>query len=180
MNVKKLLRKAAYEIVSQKPVEKVTIREILEIADVSRQTFYRNYTDKYALVNEIYYDLTNKGIVEPEAVNSLESWHKMYLMQFAAYRKHLDFVRHLFSSRETGCTLEFEIQQTLEFDKALLKKNGADLNDGRILFALEAKDIGGTNVMADWIIGGMKTDDDEMVIRFELVIPEILRKYMFC
>lgn len=33
------------------PVEKITVKEIVEECGTTRQTFYRNFQDKYALIN---------------------------------------------------------------------------------------------------------------------------------
>jgi len=98
----------------------------------------------------------------------------MYLRQFAAFREHLDFVRHLYSSRETGYTVDYEIASVIRFDKAILARKGVDLKNPRITFAIEAKDIEGTYAMRDWILGGMQVEDAEMVERFRLIIPQIL------
>lgn len=177
VNARKLLREAAYGIVEQKPIESVTVAQILREAEVSKQTFYRYYQDKYALVNEIYYDLFDRDVIDARAVDSLDGWRDMYREQFGRFRSRLDFVRHLYTSRETGCTTDFEIRQTLAFDKAFLRAKGVDITDQRILFALEAKDVGGTYSLRDWIVGGMQVPDDEMVTRFELIIPQVLVPY---
>ena len=177
MNAQKLIKKAAYEVIVKKPVEDVTLKEILAAAEVSKQTFYRYYKDKYELANEIYAQLTQEGIIEPEKIQTEDDWRDMYLRQFAAFREHLDFVRHLYSSRETGCTVDFEIESTIRFDKAILARKGVDLKNPRITFAIEAKDVGGTYAMRDWILGGMQVEDAEMVERFRLIIPQILVPY---
>lgn len=177
MNAQKLLRQAAYNILEQRPIESVTTVAILREAEVSKQTFYRYYADKYALANEVYYDLFDRDVIVAEKVACMQDWRDTYREQFRRYREHLDFARNLFSSRETGCTTDFEIRQTLAFDKALLKARGVDITDQRILFALEAKDVGGTYSMRNWILGGMQVPDDEMVTRFELIIPQILVPY---
>lgn len=174
MNARKMLREAAYEIVVRKAVELVSVREIVDAAEISKQTFYRYYKDKYELVNEIYYELFQKDIIVPEKIETVDDWRKIYLQQFLAYRKNLDFVRHLFTSKETGCTLDYEIELTIRFDKEILQQKGADITDPRISFAIEAKDVGGTFAMRDWILGGMQVEDEEMVKRFELIIPQIL------
>lgn len=174
-----MLRESMYGIVSRKAVEQVSVREIVEAAEVSKQTFYRYYKDKYELVNELYFELFQKDIIVPENLETENDWRNIYIRQFSAFRKHLDFVKHLFSSKETGCTLDYEIELTIRFDKEILKKKGADITDPRILFAVEAKDIGGTYAMRDWILGGMQVADEEMVKRFELIIPQILLPFYF-
>ena len=177
MNAKKFLKAAAYELICRKPVEKLSTKAIFEKAEVSRQTFYRLYQDKYSLANEIYDELTQQNIIDPESVSTHQDWHDMYLRQFTAYREHLDFIKHLFSSRETGCTLDHEIEMIIAFDREYIRRKGGDVDDPRIQFAIEAKDVGGTWAMRDWILGGMQVSDEEMVTRFSLTIPCILLPY---
>ncbi|MBD8976201.1 TetR/AcrR family transcriptional regulator [Veillonella magna] len=177
MNAKKYLLRAAYELCCLRPIERITLKEICENAEVSKQTVYRYYRDKYELVNELYRQLTQEHIIDVNAVMTMDDWKQMYLAQFRVFRNHLDVVRHLYSSRETGCTLQYEIESTIRFDRGLLAKKGADLTDPRIQFAIEAKDVGGTYMMRDWILGGMQVEDDEMVERFRCIIPHILVPY---
>ena len=177
MNARKYLKQSIYRKVIETPIEKLTVKDILEDAEVSKQTFYRYYRDKYALANELYYELTQKDIIDASLVNNEDDWREMYRRQFASFRGHLPFIRHLYTSRETNCTLDYEIQSTIDFDKAYLRKKGADIDDPRIIFSLEAKDVGGTYAMRDWILRGMDVDDEEMIERFILIIPQILVPY---
>lgn len=177
LNARKYLKQSAYRKIEKTPIEKLTVRELLEDAEVSKQTFYRYYLDKYALANELYYELTQKDIIDAFLVKNEDDWREMYRKQFAAFREHLPFIQHLYTARETGCTLDYEIKSTIDFDKAYLKNHGADISDPKILFALKAKDVGGTYAMRDWILHGMDVDDEEMIERFYLIIPQILMPY---
>ena len=47
------IREGFFKLLRQKPVEKITIREICETACCSRNTFYAHYIDKDALYNQI-------------------------------------------------------------------------------------------------------------------------------
>lgn len=127
MNAKKYLLQAAYELCRLRPIERITLKEICEEAEVSKQTVYRYYKDKYELVNELYRQLTQASIIDANAVTTMDDWKQMYLTQFRAFREHLEVVRHLYSSRETGCTLQYEIESTIRFDRLLLASKGADL-----------------------------------------------------
>ena len=179
MNARILLKKAAYDLISEKPIENLNTKNILELAEVSKQTFYRYYKDKYDLANEIYKELVQDNIVSPSKINTIDDWETMYRKQFKVFRDNIDFIRHLYSSSETSCTVEYEIQETIKLDRELLKKRGADINDPRIMFAIQAKDVGGTYMMRDWILGGMQVSDDEMVERFKLIIPNVLVPFFF-
>jgi AcrR family transcriptional regulator len=50
----KLLREALIELIEEHGFEALTVGEITERAMVSRAAFYRNYQDKYALVEQIF------------------------------------------------------------------------------------------------------------------------------
>ncbi len=50
----KLLREAFIELIEERGFEALTIGEITERAMVSRAAFYRNYQDKYDLVEQIF------------------------------------------------------------------------------------------------------------------------------
>ena len=50
----KLLREALIELIEERGFEALTVGEITERAMVSRAAFYRNYQDKYALVEQIF------------------------------------------------------------------------------------------------------------------------------
>src|SRR5258708_11418944 len=51
---RKLLREALIELIEERGFEALTIGEITERALVSRAAFYRNYRDKYDLVEQIF------------------------------------------------------------------------------------------------------------------------------
>lgn len=49
----KLLREAFWELLSTKPIEKITIRDLTERAAVNRCTFYHHYQDIYDLLERV-------------------------------------------------------------------------------------------------------------------------------
>jgi AcrR family transcriptional regulator len=53
----KLLREALIELIEERGFDKLTVREISEQAMVSRAAFYRNYQDKYDLVEQIFAEI---------------------------------------------------------------------------------------------------------------------------
>lgn len=50
----KLLREALIELIEERGFDALTVGEITERAMVSRAAFYRNYQDKYALVEQVF------------------------------------------------------------------------------------------------------------------------------
>ena len=50
---KRLLKTALIELMQETPINKITIKDICQQADLSRSTFYLHYTDQYALLNDL-------------------------------------------------------------------------------------------------------------------------------
>lgn len=55
---KRLLKDSLVELMKEKPVRNITIKEICERADVNRSTFYRHYDTQFDLYNDIFEDIT--------------------------------------------------------------------------------------------------------------------------
>jgi AcrR family transcriptional regulator len=54
--MKKLLREALLDLIEERGFDALTVSEIIQRAMVSRTAFYRNYQDKYDLVEQIFED----------------------------------------------------------------------------------------------------------------------------
>jgi AcrR family transcriptional regulator len=54
---KQALRDSLIALLQKKPIEKVSIKEICEAADINRSTFYAHYTDQYDLLSQIEREL---------------------------------------------------------------------------------------------------------------------------
>ncbi len=50
---KKAIRRAFFELIRQKPVEKITVRELSELAEINKTTFYAHYDTIYDLVDQL-------------------------------------------------------------------------------------------------------------------------------
>lgn len=69
---KKDIREAFLKLRAKKPIEKITIREIAELAMINKATFYRHYEDIYQLSNEIEDEVLDKCVVSSEVFNMEE------------------------------------------------------------------------------------------------------------
>lgn len=54
---KMMLKSSIAELLNEKPLEKITVKEICEKADINRGTFYSHYSDQYDLYNSIVDEL---------------------------------------------------------------------------------------------------------------------------
>lgn len=77
----KLLREALIDLIEERGFDALTVGEITGHAMVSRAAFYRNYHDKYDLVEQIFAEAMRalfKAVSEPAAVHSPLIWVKFF------------------------------------------------------------------------------------------------------
>lgn len=92
---RKLLREALVELIEERGFERLSVREITERAMVSRAAFYRHYTDKYDLVEQIFEEAMD-GLREAAASSAvpppdpLESWTRFF--------EHIDAYQRLYGA----------------------------------------------------------------------------------
>jgi AcrR family transcriptional regulator len=53
----RVLKGALLKLLAEKPINKITVKEVCELADVNRATFYAHYADCFALLANIENDL---------------------------------------------------------------------------------------------------------------------------
>lgn len=89
--MQKLLREALIELIEERSFEALTIGEITERAMVSRAAFYRNYQDKYDLVEQIFEEAMSALL---NAVGDLGQEHPAEI--WVAFFEHIAAYEHLY------------------------------------------------------------------------------------
>ena len=56
------IRNAFYQLVQTKPVEKITVKELSELAEINKTTFYAHYETIYDLVATLEQEITDMVI----------------------------------------------------------------------------------------------------------------------
>jgi len=77
----KLLRDALIELIEERGFEALTVGEIAERSMVSRAAFYRNYQDKYDLVEQIFAEAMQalfQAVSSPEAAHPPQVWVRFF------------------------------------------------------------------------------------------------------
>ena len=83
---------AFIELRAAKPLEKITIRELTQKANISKQTFYLHFKDIYDLVEWSCYEDASKAL---QGKKTYETWQEGYLRSVGISGKCRDHV--------TGC-----------------------------------------------------------------------------
>ena len=148
---KKNLKNAMIAMLGEKDFEHITITELCRAAEISRITFYSHYSDKYALLDEIFDDILKLGTEDyyrrqrennPTGrlaagyVNMLDAILQLYSDRFDFFR-HTDPEKNPYlASRLYSIVLETVEQHTLHVKKRMRLKYSPRKIAGFVCFGM--------------------------------------------
>jgi AcrR family transcriptional regulator len=92
---KRAIQSAFLELLDQRSLSKITVRDITDVCGINRNTFYYHYQDIPALIEEICSDAVEKIIKEHPSISSIEECIEAG-MQFAL--QHRRAILHIYNS----------------------------------------------------------------------------------
>ncbi len=150
---------ALMELMREKPYNKITITEICNKAKLVRETFYRNFSSKDAVVKYClelkFNDFLNSLLVEK---NNL-SLYDMGLYYFTYCKEEREFLKILIDNKLVNIILEnFSEQLSLIIDKLIKKEESVQVKN--YIIAMYAGAI--TSLLIKWILNDCKEPPEEM------------------
>lgn len=111
---KRSIRNSFLQLRSHKPLERITVTELADLAEISKATFYLHYKDIYnlsdQLQNEVIHDILN-GLMASDA--TFFDIDKISQALFNTFYAHHGLINILFSGRQTD-VLPISIEQDLK------------------------------------------------------------------
>ncbi len=107
------LHNAFLELRAHKALEKITVKEISERAQISKATFYLHYRDIYDLSDHLQHDVIQnifQSISHPEAILNAPAYFTREL--FHAFSSQYSLIQILFAGSQAS-VLPFQIENTL-------------------------------------------------------------------
>jgi AcrR family transcriptional regulator len=101
---RELLRRALLELILEKGYDRITVRDILDRADVGRSTFYAHYRDKDELLLAGFEDVHTAIQAERDAAEAGRTTQSLFLEPLLAVFSHVGEHRHFWEalSRKGG------------------------------------------------------------------------------
>ncbi|MDR3052920.1 MAG: TetR/AcrR family transcriptional regulator [Coriobacteriales bacterium] len=161
-DTKQVLAEALRELLRTQPLQKVTVRELCELAGMSRKTFYHHFADKYNLVNWICYT----EFIENQTEFLLDGGWKAAEAIGHYFEKDRQFYGHALQDMSQNsfgryfCTLlEVVITNTCKETIApvLLDEKTVDF-----MAAIAADTT--RRILADWLLGKNNASIDELFV----------------
>lgn len=162
---------ALVELTESVPFEQVTVRQICEKAQISRQTFYTYFQDKYDAALEL---------VAPTIQNIFSQlgetlgWRQAYLQLFEIIEKNPWGLMRVVQSNDRNSIKNSTIRSSrVDFTNAYIKRHGKK-PDGLIAYQIERFSITASLATDDWILSGCAVPAADFVDRYISLIPREL------
>lgn len=102
---KLLLKEKLEQALMEKPINRVTVKEICQAADINRSTFYQHYADQYELLGEIESDIILKTGEFISKIGS-ENSGLQYLVKLMAYIRENGAILSILLSPQANTTFQ--------------------------------------------------------------------------
>ena len=165
---KKSIKSAFTQLIEEKrDINKITIKEIVERADISKSTFYAHYSDIYAVVEEIENEIVNC------LSNALDNFIKTdkkeflhFLNEFIGFlNQNEDLYKKLFKLIKYENNLVYKMKKII-IDKLMVNDNLSYLNNNKnykeVVFYYLANGI--IYTLGDFYKGEIKLSLNEIAI----------------
>lgn len=176
---KKVIKETLLELLQQKDISNITVKEICEIADINRGTFYRYYLDVYDLLKNIEQEFINQ-IKDSPSIERMQE-HSVYSFSkgiLTIFENNKELVRILFN---TDRNIYF-LNEVLEvaYDKCIgeweMRNPKEDFNEieNAVVFIFN----GALGIINYWVKNDFKTSSEDIAKYIEKFCLNGAKKYI--
>ena len=141
------------------PVEKITVKEIVEVCGTTRQTFYRNFQDKYDLINWYFDKILLKSL---EYMGKSETIYEGLVNKFYYIQQENLFFRTAFKNDDQNCLRDHDFHLILQFYTDQIEQKTGEKISEHLRFLLEMYCQGSIYMTVQWVLGKLKGTPEEI------------------
>jgi len=151
-------------------VENITVRAICEKSHLSRQTFYRCFSDKYDLINWYFDRLLHESF---DQMGSGKTVREGLILKFRYIRQEYVFFRAAFSTDTQNSLRDHDFQMIFSFYRNLLENKIGEI-PRRILDILEMYCQASIYMTVKWVMQEMPISPEELTEIMIAAMPQEL------
>mgnify|MGYP002662534665 FL=1 len=161
---KKKIREEFIKILNERPLNKITVKDIASACKINRNTFYYYYTDVYALLSELFQ--TELQTVTDE-YNDTFSWEESFIVATKFALENKIAINHVYNSiqREELEDYIYNVSGHVMNRYVLKLSDGISASSGDKKLISSFYQCALTEMVLRWIASGMKEDPDTIVRR---------------
>ena len=161
---KKIIREEFIKILNERPLNKITVKDIASACDINRNTFYYYYTDIYTILSEIFQ--TELQIVIDEYNDTL-SWEESFIVATKFSLQNKTAIYHVYNSMQKEELEDYLFNVSGNIMSRYVEKvsDGISASSGDKKLIASFYQCALTEMVLRWIASGMKEDPDTIIRR---------------
>ena len=161
---KKIIREEFIKILNERPLNKITVKDIASACDINRNTFYYYYTDIYAILSEIFQ--IELQIVIDEYNDTL-SWEESFIVATKFSLQNKTAIYHVYNSMQKEELEDYLFNVSGNIMSRYVEKvsDGISASSGDKKLIASFYQCALTEMVLRWIASGMKEDPDTIIRR---------------
>ena len=174
---KEILAESFRELANERPIDKITIKDIVDNCGYSPATFYRQFKDKYDLIAWDYAGEVGRIMGD---VGKGYQWKQSLVAGASYYRDHMEYLANLLDHTNGYESFRHNMTQInySHLRDYILKLSGEKVLDHLTDMCIRLYCHGTVELTCEWILGRVKMDSEERVEVYERSVPDPLRKYL--
>ncbi len=175
---REILVESFRELAGSKPVDKITVPNIIENCGYSKTTFYRLFKDKYDLMAWDYAQRLQAIVGQTEKADY--EWKQILWDVALLYNEQKDYLRNLLLHTSGYEPFSRHMKQ-LHIEgliKCVLDASGLEELDVKTKMYVRTYCQGSVDLGCDWIMGTFQVTPEELAAVFEDCLPVPLHKYL--
>lgn len=157
------------------PLDKITVKEIVSGCGMTRQTFYRNFLDKYDLVNWYFERLAQRSFKQMGVSLTLREG---LLEKFQFLQAEKSFFTQAFRSNDSNSLIQYDYECILEFYTGVITRKTGKPLEPDVAFLLEMYCRGSIHMTVEWVNGGMSLPPEKMADLLIQALPQPLEELL--
>ena len=162
------LAEAMKECMKTSKVDAITVKQLAEKCGLTRQTFYRNFLDKFDLINWYFGKILDQSF---EHMGRGTSVYDALVRKFTYIEQEKQFFAAAFRYDEQNSLREHDYELILDFYTQLIGRKTGRQPEENILFPLRLYCRGSIDMTVEWIFAPKERTPEQMAALLVSALP---------
>lgn len=162
---------AMKQCMEKTPLEKITIKQLVDVCGMSRQTFYRHFIDKYDLINWYFEKILLKSF---KHMGNGKTIKEALVNKFNYIKEENKFFKVAFENDKQNNLKEYDFALILDFYTKRIEERSHKPLSNKIRFLLEMYCQGSIYMTMQWVFGKLEISSEKLAKELIEAMPSEL------
>ena len=160
---KMVIRESLFELLALKQLKQITVKELCELADINRGTFYSHYTDIYDLVEKLEDELIENigSVFKFESIGKKDQL-QMFTEVFSHIKTNIVEYKIILLNPGSSSCLDTILEEAYKHHASALISKNQPISQNMIDYTFALLSSGGTQVILKWIENDFEESPKDM------------------